>query len=116
MKRKILFSVSLKLLISVVVFKFIPCVEDEALGAVFSVLAQLVVFKHTEGFVDAAFSADVFWVEDVAEVFCVEAIEVGEDGIKLGLKDGSALRIITPRLLCSQLWQLCSLLFVHFFP
>lgn len=100
MKRKILFSVSLKLLISVVVFKFIPSFEDETLGAVFSVLAQLVVFEHTEGLVDAAFSADVFGVEDVAEIFCVEAIEVGEDGIKLGLKDGSALRIVNPRLMC----------------
>ena len=93
MKRKILFSVSLKLLISVVVFKFIPCFEDEALGAVFTVLAYLVVFEHTEGLVDASFAADVFWVEDVAEIFCVGAIEVGEDGVKLGLKDGSALWI-----------------------
>ena len=48
-----------------------PGFEDEALGAVFSVLAQFVVFEHTEGFVDAAFATDVFWVEDVAEVFCV---------------------------------------------
>ena len=51
MKRKILFSVSLKLLISVVVFKFIAGFEDEALGTVFSVLAYLVVFQHMEDFV-----------------------------------------------------------------
>ena len=73
--------------------KFVPGFEDEALGAVFSVLAQFVVFEYTEGFVDAAFATDVFGVEDVAEIFCVEAIKMGKDGVKLGLKDGSALWI-----------------------
>jgi len=39
--------------------KSVPGFEDEALGAVFIVLAQLVVFQHTEGFVDAAIAADL---------------------------------------------------------
>ena len=30
--------------------KFVPCFEDEALGAVFSVQAYLVVFQHMEDF------------------------------------------------------------------
>ena len=42
--------------------KFIPGFEDEAFGSVFSVLAYLVVFQHTEGLVDAAFATDIFWV------------------------------------------------------
>lgn len=47
-------------LILIVISKFIPCFEDEALGAVFSVLAYLVVFQHTEGLVDTAFATDIF--------------------------------------------------------
>ena len=56
-----LFSTIVFVLLNIIP-KSVPCFEDEALGAVFSVLAQLVVFEHTEGFVDAAFSADVFRV------------------------------------------------------
>ena len=46
----------------IIVSKFIPDFEDEALGAVFPVLAYLVVFQHTEGLVEAAFATDIFRV------------------------------------------------------
>ena len=35
--------------------KFVPGFEDEALGAVFSVLAQLVAFQYKEGLVDTVY-------------------------------------------------------------
>ena len=47
---------------STIITKIISCFGDEALGAVFSVLAYLVVFQYTGGLVDAAFTTDVFWV------------------------------------------------------
>ena len=37
-------------MILIVKSKFVPCFEDEALGAVFSVQAYLVVFQHMEDF------------------------------------------------------------------
>ena len=54
----VLFSAIVFVLFNVI-SKSVPCFEDEVLGAVFSVLAQLVVFQHTEGLVDAAFAADL---------------------------------------------------------
>lgn len=72
------------LVILIVKSKFIPGFEDEAFGAVFSVLAYLVVFQHTEGLVKAAFATDIFRVLDITEIFCFETIEMSKDGIKLG--------------------------------
>ena len=50
------------LVILIVKSKSVPGFGDEAFGAVFSVPAYLVVFQHTGGLVDAAFTTDVFWV------------------------------------------------------
>ena len=50
------------LVILIVKSKSVPGFGDEAFGAVFSVLAYLVVFQYTGGLVDAAFTTDVFWV------------------------------------------------------
>ena len=50
------------LVILIVKSKSVPGFGDEALGAVFSVLAYLVVFQYTGGLVDTAFATDIFWV------------------------------------------------------
>lgn len=88
-----------------------PGVEDEALGAVFAVLAEFVVFEDAEGFVDAAGATDVFGVEDVAHIFGVESVEVADDGIELCLEDGAAVGVEDEGLLFSELREF-QLLFV----
>ena len=57
-------------------------------GAVFAVLTHLVIVENTESFIDAAFAAYIFRVEDVAQFLGCKAVEVGEDGIQLGLSNG----------------------------
>ena len=79
MKRKILFSVSLKLLILIVVFNSIPCFGDEALGAKNSIQAQLVIFLHPEGGIEIALSTGIFRVGNVA-VVCTWPIKTNEYG------------------------------------
>lgn len=44
-----LFSTIVFVLLNIIP-KSVPGIEDETLGAVFSVLAQLVVFEHTDSF------------------------------------------------------------------
>ena len=46
----------------IIISKFIPCFENEALGAVFTVLTQLVVFQNSECLVDATLSTDILWI------------------------------------------------------
>ena len=67
-------------LILIVISKIIPCFEDEALGAVFSVLAYLVVFQHTEGLVDTAFATDIFlfqvYLIIIVILFCKDTLNI----------------------------------------
>ena len=79
-------------------------------------MADFIVFEHTEGFVDATFAAYVFWVEDVTSVFGGETVEMGKDGIELGLEQRTAVGIEYLRLLVAQLRKLSALIFSHFLP
>ena len=49
-----LFSTIVFVLLNIIP-KSVPGFEDEALGAVFSVLAQLVAFQYKEGLVDTVY-------------------------------------------------------------
>ena len=80
-------------MVLIVESEFVPGFEDEAFGAVLAELADFAVFEDAEGFVDAALSADVFRVENVAEFVDGQSIEVGEDGIKFGLPYGTVFLV-----------------------
>ena len=62
----------------------IPRFEDEAFGAVFAVEAGFFFLEDAEGFAGEFFAVDVLGVEDVAEFFFGEAIELGAVGVELG--------------------------------
>ena len=76
----VLFSAIAFVLFLIVKTKFIPSFENEALGAVFSVLTYLVVFQHTEGLVDAAFTTDIFlfqvYLIIIVILFCKDTLNI----------------------------------------
>jgi len=73
----------------------LPCprFEDEAFGAVFVIEAGFFVFEDAGGLAGEVFAVDVFGIEDVAELFLGEAIELGVIGVKLGTENGAALLV-----------------------
>ena len=74
--------------------KFIPSLQHEPFGEVFTVLTYLVVAEYAEGLVYATLAAHVFGVEDITQFLGCEAVEVGEDGIKFSLCHSPAFFVV----------------------
>src|SRR5579883_2541774 len=69
----------------------LPGFQHEAAGAVFAVTGDLVLLQHAEGFAGKVGAIDAGWVEDVAEVALIEAVELRVVGVKFGAEDSAAV-------------------------
>ena len=90
---------------SFVIAKAVPGIHHEALGAVFSVLTDFVVFEDAESFIDATWATDVFGVKDVAHIFGIKSVEMTDDGVEFCLEDGATFGVEREGLLGAELRQ-----------
>ncbi len=61
----------------------IPRLQHQPQGAVLTELAEFVGIEHAEGFAGIIGAHHIGWIEDVAQLIAIEAVEVGMKGLVL---------------------------------
>ena len=75
----------------------IPRLQHQPLRAVLPELTDLVVLEHPKGFAGVIGAHQVGGIQDVAQFFAGEAVEVGVVGVEFGSEQGAAFGIEAER-------------------